>query len=527
MQPITVRRNPRNEIASFDIVCGHRRYAAARLNAGADLGVTLPCLVRELTDRQVLELQITENLQREDVHPLEEAEGYERLMREHGYTADQVAEKIGKSRRYVFNTLKLRSLAVKGRDAMYRNELTRSHALEIAKIPSLSQQEEALAWTLRAQPSVADLRAHIERDYMQRLEGAPFDLDDATLAPEAGSCAACPKRTINQAELFGTGADRCTDGACFRHKITLHFTRLRTRAEEQGFRIIEGEEADRLFWFPFDGGAPDAQAGDEPAAWVALDAAADDEYVDAEDNGAPIPSWRELLQAEGAERKVKTRAYVQAPEGRGSKAAGKLWELGQWSEVEKALAPVRKRVEKALREARALEAANDAARRAQEAKAAQTGQGADGKPLTAAEKKRALEEQRCAVERRRDELLAERAIAALHAATANGLTHEDFVDIALGCISGWPCGELYGDDGLRDRWGFRDRVQHLAADTLRTELARLDPASLGRATLELIVHTHLDDEAEIAATILARHGIDLQALRDEIEVELPLPGEGE
>lgn len=104
MQPILVRLWPddyptpegRDDRPAYEIVAGERRYRAAQL-AGLD---SIPALVRPLNTRQVLEAQIVENLQRRDVTELEEAEGYQLMMRDHGYTADQLAEKVGKSRSY-------------------------------------------------------------------------------------------------------------------------------------------------------------------------------------------------------------------------------------------------------------------------------------------------------------------------------------------------------------------------------------------------------------------------------------------
>ena len=111
-QPILVRKLPGARVADtsfepggcrprevrpvYEIVSGERRYRASKM-AGAD---TIPALIRELGDDQVLEVQIIENLQRDDLTELEEAEGYEALMQHSGLSADQVGAKIGKSRSY-------------------------------------------------------------------------------------------------------------------------------------------------------------------------------------------------------------------------------------------------------------------------------------------------------------------------------------------------------------------------------------------------------------------------------------------
>ena len=108
-----------------EIVCGERRWRASQIAGRAEI----LAIVRELSDLQVLEIQVVENLQREDVHPIEEAEGYERLIKWHGYSADTLAEKVGKSRAYIYARLKLTALAPVAREAFFSGKLTASTAL--------------------------------------------------------------------------------------------------------------------------------------------------------------------------------------------------------------------------------------------------------------------------------------------------------------------------------------------------------------------------------------------------------------
>ena len=108
IEPIIVRRlaASKSEGEKFEIVAGARRFRAATM-AGRE---SMPAIVRELTDAQVLEIQVIENVQREALHPLEEAAGYRALMDDHAYTAEALAEKVGKSREYIFARLKLLDL---------------------------------------------------------------------------------------------------------------------------------------------------------------------------------------------------------------------------------------------------------------------------------------------------------------------------------------------------------------------------------------------------------------------------------
>ena len=106
-QPILLRPTHVDAgITFFEVVAGERRFRASKL-AGK---TTVPAIVRNLSDAEALEIQVIENLQRQDLHPLEEAEGFEVLMRENGYTADVMAEKTGKSKAYIYASLKLCAL---------------------------------------------------------------------------------------------------------------------------------------------------------------------------------------------------------------------------------------------------------------------------------------------------------------------------------------------------------------------------------------------------------------------------------
>lgn len=136
MQPLLVRNWPADyphtgsDFPFYEVVAGERRYRAA-VAAGLTL---VPVLVRDLSDGEVLELQMIENLQREDIHPIEEAEGYQLMMDRQGYTADTLAEKLGKSRSYIFGRLKLLALDEEAR-RLFRGGLVflRAEEIEAAK----------------------------------------------------------------------------------------------------------------------------------------------------------------------------------------------------------------------------------------------------------------------------------------------------------------------------------------------------------------------------------------------------------
>src|SRR5262249_32650145 len=103
----------------FELVAGERRWRAAKL-AGLK---EIEAKVRDLDNKAVLEIQFIENLQRTDLSPIEEAEGYKRLLDEHGYTADSLAGKLGKSKSYVYARLKLNNLPLAAMDAVVKGDL--------------------------------------------------------------------------------------------------------------------------------------------------------------------------------------------------------------------------------------------------------------------------------------------------------------------------------------------------------------------------------------------------------------------
>lgn len=254
MQPILVRLWPddyptpegRDERPTYEIVAGERRYRAAQ-RAGL---ASIPALVRPLNTRQVLEAQIVENLQRRDVTELEEAEGYQLMMRDHGYTADQLAEKVGKSRAYIYGRLKLTALCEAVRERYRAGELDASRALLIARIPVPALQEEAAEAILEGWNGPMSYRnaARLIQDrYTLDLNKAPFDRNNAFLWLAAGDCNTCPKRTGNAPELYpDTPADVCTDPSCYATKKANHIAQQAELHREAGIKVITGDSAKKI-----------------------------------------------------------------------------------------------------------------------------------------------------------------------------------------------------------------------------------------------------------------------------------------
>lgn len=251
LQPILVRKLPAlRGVAMYEIVAGERRWLAAKI-AEVD---QIPASVRDMADDDVIELQLIENLQREGLHELEEAEGYEELMKLKKISADMVADMVGRSRSYVFKRTKLLALCPEARKAFLANEIDASKALLIARIGHHDTQRQALKDITANQfsdgpMSYREALEHIQSDYMLRLKEAPFDIDDAQLLPKAGSCQSCPKRTGNQKELFGDvkSGDVCTDPKCFDAKRQAHYHVAVKRLQSQGKKVLFGDAAKKVF----------------------------------------------------------------------------------------------------------------------------------------------------------------------------------------------------------------------------------------------------------------------------------------
>ncbi len=130
LQPILVRRHPRTPNA-FEIVAGERRWRAAQIARLHDV----PVVVRELSDRESLELALVENVQRQDLSPLEEAEGYRRLTEDFQYNQEDMARRVGKSRSHIANMMRLLNLPDEAKRLLDRGELTAGHARALLGAP--------------------------------------------------------------------------------------------------------------------------------------------------------------------------------------------------------------------------------------------------------------------------------------------------------------------------------------------------------------------------------------------------------
>lgn len=256
LQPILARPNPEytgsNGMPPYEIVFGESRWRAVRLN-DAIPGVL--ATIRELTDFEVIELQIIENMARTDLHPYEEAEGLKKLLRTadglQGYAnADELAARLGKSRRWVYKRLSLLNLCDKARDALLAGQINASVAMELAVVADPDQQAEALEKAITGwggEPlSARATAALVHKEFMLNLAKARFDIQ----APfqVAGPCTQCPKRSGANPDLFAenTSGDMCQDSKCFGAKNDEAIELKLQAAEAAGHQVMRGAEAARL-----------------------------------------------------------------------------------------------------------------------------------------------------------------------------------------------------------------------------------------------------------------------------------------
>jgi ParB/RepB/Spo0J family partition protein len=306
LQPLVVRARNNSALAahhaklepSTELVFGHRRLRAARA-----AGLTeVPCILSDMGDEEARRAQIGENLQREDVHPIEEAEGLEALMNQHGVTVEQLVTDTGKSRSYIYGRLKLLQAVPEVRDACLAGDVGSEVALLVARLRTPDLQRKALAaikkeWRAKlddgGKASYRAIRDLLAEKFTLDLPKAIFPINDASLIPpgfpEAVPCEICPKRSGNAPEYADlalassrepsiedfpdteeggeafaqarrawdaadsatvrlsysreAGPDLCTDPDCFEAKKKAHLARLADALKEEGKTVITGTKA--------------------------------------------------------------------------------------------------------------------------------------------------------------------------------------------------------------------------------------------------------------------------------------------
>jgi len=172
LQPVLVR--PLDE-GRYQLIAGERRWRAARLAQQA----TVPAMIEEIDDDTALEISIIENLQREDLSPLEEAEMYRRMTAEHGYSVRKLAHKLGKDKGYIENRLRLADAPAEVRDLVAARRDTLSHAYELMKVEDPRKRKRLAEQVARGELTLLRLRDRIEGRRRRRADAPEAETRDA------------------------------------------------------------------------------------------------------------------------------------------------------------------------------------------------------------------------------------------------------------------------------------------------------------------------------------------------------------
>ena len=224
LQPVLLRRTA--DLTKYELVAGERRFKASVF---AEL-TTIPSYIRELSDQQALEMQVTENLERKDVHPLRESHAYRYLSMKDPdrNTPAELAKRFSKSEHYITTRLKLNDLVPEAKKDFADNMMTLGHALIIARLQPKDQQDIIKRCSqsqvvdkkqVRYYETVHEFEDFVDQNIICNLSSAAFKKDDANLLPKAGPCTTCPKRSgANQLFSDLKEKDRCFDPGCFLQK---------------------------------------------------------------------------------------------------------------------------------------------------------------------------------------------------------------------------------------------------------------------------------------------------------------------
>jgi ParB/RepB/Spo0J family partition protein len=185
LQPILVRPVGPN---TYQIVAGERRWRASR-QAGLE---TIPAMIEDIDDDTALEIGIIENLQREDLTPLDEAAMFDRMIREHGYSIRKLADKLGKDKGYLENRLRLADAPPEIRELVSLRKDSLSHAYELMKVDDPKKRRRLAAQVARGELTLIKLRDKIEgrRTRPVEMEGADHPRDEESIGGPSSAPAA-------------------------------------------------------------------------------------------------------------------------------------------------------------------------------------------------------------------------------------------------------------------------------------------------------------------------------------------------
>lgn len=254
LSPLLVRELAAGE--GYEVVAGHRRHAGAKK---AQLE-TVPCIVLDLDETQALELNLTEQIHRKDLTPLEEAEACRALQELSGYSVDQVAGKLGQSPSWVRRRLKLCDLAPEAKKAIRDGKLPASAGVDLALLPTHKMQADALTqmsshWQVRENDGVltsASVVQFLQREFARPLKSAAFNTKKEYFGVEAPPCTRCPKNSAcgpkGLFDNFDPKLATCSDVKCFNEKTLADWEEKTKDATAAGVEVMAIEQGKQLFY---------------------------------------------------------------------------------------------------------------------------------------------------------------------------------------------------------------------------------------------------------------------------------------
>lgn len=254
LQPILVRKIKleTSSKAKFQLIAGERR-----VHASEKLGLKeIPAQIKTMTEAEALSARLVENLQREDIHPLDEAEGFLRFKEEMRLDVRGIANRVGKDARYVARRLALTNLIAEAQEDFRKERITLGHALELSRLaPEIQAEAIGACYESKSVPkkqgegytykpdktrpakSVQYLQNWLSQHVHLNLQNAPFKLDDSRLREDGLTCLNCPQRSGHDKLLFADikSNDTCLNPLCFQGKLQKLIQLTQTGiAEKQG-----------------------------------------------------------------------------------------------------------------------------------------------------------------------------------------------------------------------------------------------------------------------------------------------------
>lgn len=239
LQPIVVMKDP--EKSKFELICGERRFRAAQIAMVENINAMV---YDPLPQQVILEMQITENLQRKNINVMEESNAFHVLIKSGAYNHKELAERLSVSERYVYDRLLLQNLIEPVQEMILNGRFSFGHGKEFARLGREDQAKvfEKLMENMDDDEQILrdEIKTEINRMFKNNLANAPFDIGDKNLVKKAGACAKCDKRTGCRLVLFDDvePEDICLDSDCYDSKINAHIEKVITEQKELGKEVV-------------------------------------------------------------------------------------------------------------------------------------------------------------------------------------------------------------------------------------------------------------------------------------------------